>query len=155
MSRTSFSLLLICLTVGPPAAAQAGFSAPVAGETVQGFEMVEDRTVIFEPAGGGKVKIISVENDNPAAPAPRNPGQVSVAMNYALETGTLLEFNNGLGYAFDYEAVLVGPSGAADAMKSEDVCPVRKDSVGSESWPQPYRRILISGFRRNDGAAAC
>ncbi len=141
--------------MAPATFAQAQFAAPVAGQIVEGFEMVEDRTVIFEPAGDGKVKILSVENDNPAAPAPRNPGQVAVAMNYALETGTLLEFNNGLDYAFEYEAVLVGPSGPGGGAKGETVCPIRKGAVGSESWPQPYPKIIVSGFRRSEGAAGC
>lgn len=155
MLRASLSGLALLTAFTPAAMAQAGgFAAPVAGEIVAGFEMIEDRTVIFELAGDGKVKILSVEDDNPAAAAPRNPGKVAVAMNYALETGTLLEFNNGLDYALGYDAMLAGSSGK-NAVKAEGVCPVRKDAVGAESWPQPYPKIIISNFRRSAGAGGC
>ena len=148
---------LVCAMLATPALAQAP-KAPVAGETVAAFEMVPDRTVIFEPTADGRLKILKVTENDGHAPMPRNPGQVAVAMNYALEIGTMMEFNSGLDYGFSY---------AAMAMKADDKdpskvtllplesCPVNGNAVSSDQWPQPYPRIAITQFARKDGPIAC
>ncbi|MDP3738467.1 MAG: hypothetical protein Q8R02_13825 [Hyphomonadaceae bacterium] len=146
------TLIALSLLAAPAAFAQA---APVAGASVDGFELVEDRTVIFELLGDGKVKILKVEEKNPHAAMPRNPGQVAVTMNYAREIGTVIEFNSGLDYAVDYKATLVGPPEGGNQTAEAAVCAVNDQSVGSEQWPQPFPKILLSGFRRNDRPKPC
>ena len=147
--------LVLATALGVPALAQ---SAPVVGETVTGLELVEDRTVIFEPTADGRMKILSVIDKNPHAPMPRNKGQVAVTMNYAREIGTVVEFNSGLDYDFSYSAL----SAAADPDDPAKVsivpipsCPVRGDAVASDQWPQPYRRIVITRLEKYAGSATC
>ena len=147
--------LVLAAALGAPAFGQ---SAPVVGETVAGLELVEDRTVIFEPAAEGRMKVISVVDKNPHAPMPRNKGQVAVTMNYAREIGTVVEFNSGLDYDFSYSALSVAAD-ADDPAKVSIVpipsCPVRGDAVASDQWPQPYRRIVITRLERYTGPATC
>jgi hypothetical protein len=147
--------LFFFAALGAPALGQ---SAPVAGETVTGLELVEDRTVVFEPTADGGMKIISVIDKNPHAPMPRNKGQVAVTMNYAREIGTVVEFNSGLDYDFSYAALSL----AADPDDPAKVatlpipsCPVRGDAVASDQWPQPYRRIVITRLEKYTGPATC
>jgi hypothetical protein len=157
MRVLSRMLTALSLLAAPAAFAQAAFAqaAPVAGTSVDGFELVEDRTVIFEPLADGKVKILKVEEKNPHAAMPRNPGQVAVTMNYAREIGTVIEFNSGLDYAIDYKATLVGPPEGGNQTAEASVCAVNGQSIGSEQWPQPFPKILLSGFRRNDRPTPC
>lgn len=149
-------LAAICALTAP-AFAQTP-KAPVAGETVSAFEMVPDRTVIFEPTADGGLKIVNVTENDGHAPMPRNRGQVAVAMNYALEIGTMMEFNSGLDYGFSYAAIVMK---ADDEDPSRitllpiESCPVNGQSVGSDQWPQPYPRIAITKFARKDGPIAC
>jgi hypothetical protein len=138
-----------------PAMAQA---VPVAGETLLSLPMVEDRTVIFEPTADGQLKIIKVENDNPHAAVPRNPGQVAVTMNYALEIGTVIEFNSGLDYDASYRAVAIIPStrdSGEFTLRNIDSCPIAGNAVSSDQWPQPYPVISITRVERLQGAAVC
>lgn len=151
MRLLNHALLALSLVAAPAAFAQA----PMAGATIDTIELVEDRTVIFEPTADGKLKILKVEDKNPHAAMPRNPGQVAVTMNYAREIGTMIEFNSGLDYAVDYKATLVGPSEGGSQMAEATVCAMNGQSVGSEQWPQPFPKILLGGFRRNDKPAPC
>jgi hypothetical protein len=136
----------------------AGQTAPVAGETVVALELVDDRTVIFEPTADGRMKIISVVEKDPHAPMPRNNGQVAVTMNYAREIGTVIEFNSGLEYDFSYAAhsVAANPDDPQKVNLAQlPSCPVRGDAVASDQWPQPYRRIAITRIERYTGSPAC
>ena len=156
MRRLPAFLAAMCV-IAAPAFAQTP-KPPVVGETVSAFEMVPDRTVIFEPVADGQLKIVKVTENDGHAPMPRNPGQVAVAMNYALEIGTMMEFNSGLDYGFSYAAMVMK---ADDREPSRitllpiESCPVNGQSVGSDQWPQPYPRIAIARFARKDGPAAC
>ncbi|RYD93256.1 MAG: hypothetical protein EOP61_23935 [Sphingomonadales bacterium] len=128
--------------------AQAPVSGqPVAGQTVDAFEMAPDRTVIFEPQSDGRIKIITVTDKNRHAPMPRNPGQVAVAMTFAREIGAVIEFNSGLDYDFTYQATT-----GNTAIPS---CPVRGDAVASDQWPQGYQLITIGKLTRTTDTRAC
>ena len=156
MRRLPAFLAAMCV-IAAPAFAQTP-KPPVVGETVSAFEMVPDRTLIFEPVADGQLKIVKVTENDGHAPMPRNPGQVAVAMNYALEIGTMMEFNSGLDYGFSYAAIVMK---ADDREPSRitllpiESCPVNGQSVGPDQWPQPYPRIAIARFARKDGPAAC
>jgi hypothetical protein len=149
------SASLLAWACATPAFAQ---TAPVAGESYAALELIPDRTVIFEPAADGKLKVLKVTDGDGHAPMPRNPGQVAVSMNYAPEIGTVIEFNNGLSYGFSYDAMAVK---ADDKDPSKfillpiDSCPVNGEAVSSDQWPQPYPRIAITRFARKDGSISC
>ncbi len=154
--RTLSALLLTC-AFAAPVFAQAP-PTPVAGETVSSFEMVPDRTVIFEPTADGRLKIVKVTENDGHAPMPRNPGQVAMSMNYALEIGTVVEFNSGLDYDFSWQAMAV-KADEADPAKAIllpiESCPVQGKAVSSDQWPQPYPRIAIGRLARLAGPTAC
>jgi hypothetical protein len=139
-------VLGLVLALAPPAWSEPQ-SAPVAGATVESIEMKVDRSVIFEPAADGKLHIIRVIDNDRTVQLPRIAGQVAVAMSYNREGGTILEFNNGLPYNFDYDLRFISPDGAATA-PNFPVCTVGSERVGVEHWPQPYGRLVISGFRK-------
>ena len=120
---------------------------PVAGAAVDSIEMAVDRSVIFRPAPDGRLHIIQVIDNDRTVQLPRVAGQVAVAMSYNREGGTILEFNNGLAYNFDYDLRFISSEGASVA-PSFPVCTVGSERVGTEHWPQPYPKLVISGFRR-------
>jgi hypothetical protein len=133
------------------AAPGAAFAqAPVAGQTVERIELVLDRSVIFEPTDDGKLHILRVIDGDRTVQLPRAPGQVAVAMSFNNEGGTLLEFNNGLAYNFDYDLKFISPEGKEVAPQFP-VCTVGSDRVGVEHWPQRYPRLVIGGFRQVEG----
>lgn len=138
---------IAAFTLALALAATAHAQPPVAGQTVDAFEMAPDRTVIFEPQADGKIKIITVTDKNRHAPMPRNPGQVAVAMTFAREIGAVIEFNSGLDYDFTYQA-----TSNAVAIPS---CPVRGDAVASDQWPQGYQAITIGKLTRTTDTRAC
>jgi hypothetical protein len=122
---------------------------PVAGATVDSIEMAVDRSVIFEPAADGRLRILKVIEKDRTVQLPRVAGQVAVAMSYNREGGTILEFNNGLTWSFDYDLRFLTPDGEAVA-PAYPVCTVGSERVGTEHWPQPYPSIVHSGFRKAD-----
>lgn len=140
--------LLAALAIATTLVGAANAQPPVAGQTMDAFEMVPDRTVIFEPQADGKLKILKVTDKDRLAPMPRNPGQVAVAMTLAREIGAVVEFNSGLDYDFSYEAL----TGEALAIHT---CPVRGDAVAQDQWPQGYRTITIGRLKRTDSAGVC
>lgn len=140
--------LLASLALAAALAGAAHAQPPVAGETVEAFEMAPDRTVIFEPQADGKLKILKVTDKDRLAPMPRNPGQVAIAMTLAREIGAVIEFNSGLDYDFSYQA----RTGEAVAIPT---CPVRGDAVAADQWPQGYKTITIGQLKRIENAAVC
>ena len=114
---------------------------------VESFEMVPDRTVIFEPTADGRIRILSATDKDRLAPMPRNPGQVAVSLTVAQEIGAVMEFNSGLDFTFGYAA-----SAGSVAIPA---CPVRGNAVASDQWPQGYTSIVIGGLKRLEGAAVC
>jgi hypothetical protein len=130
-----------------PAHAQ---TAPVEGAVVEAFELIGDRTVFFEPAADGKIRILRVIDNSRSMPIPKTPGQVGVGMTFAREIGTVIEFNSGLDYGFTYKAGVVTKGDGVDIVNPLEVCPIGKGLVGAEQWPIPYPRILISNVARND-----
>lgn len=128
-------------------AAPARAESPVAGTTVDSIEMAVDRSVIFEPTPDGRLRILKVIDNDRTVQLPRVAGQVAVAMGYNREGGTILEFNNGLAYNFDYDLRFISPEGVSVA-PSFPVCTVGSERVGTEHWPQPYPKLVISAFRR-------
>jgi hypothetical protein len=125
-------------------------TAPAAGSVVDSFELINNRAVFFEPAAGGKLKILRVVDNSRSEPIPKTPGQVAVAMTFAREIGTLIEFNSGLPYAVDYTAMVVTPGGGAEATTPLKVCPIGDELIASEQFPEPYGRIRIAGFTKRD-----
>ena len=117
------------------------------GAVVERFEMVPDRTVIFAPAEGGKVRIITSTDKDRLAPMPRNPGEVAVSLTVAREIGAVIEFNSGLDFSFRYEALAGGAR--------IPTCPVRDNSVASDQWPQGYRSIVIGPWTQVERTAEC
>lgn len=118
-----------------------------AGAVVERFEMVPDRTVIFEPAPDGKLRILKSTDRDRLAPMPRNPGEVAVSLTVAREIGAVLEFNSGLDFSFRYEA----RAGETQL----PTCPVRDSGVASDQWPQGYRSIEIGPLMRVERTAPC
>jgi len=141
--RPLLTVLLLALT------STAFADPPVAGATVDSIEMAVDRSVIFEPAANGKLRILKVIDKDRTVQLPRIAGQVAVAMSYNREGGTILEFNNGLPWNFDYDLRFVSSDGASVA-PSYPVCTVGSERVGTEHWPQPYPTIVISRVRKAD-----
>ncbi|OYX46599.1 MAG: hypothetical protein B7Y90_15175 [Alphaproteobacteria bacterium 32-64-14] len=117
------------------------------GAVVESFEMVPDRTVIFEPTADGKLRILSASDKDRLEPMPRNPGQVAVSLTVAQEIGAVMEFNSGLAFIFSYEATAGGVA--------IPTCPARGNAVASDQWPQGYTSIVIGKLKRVDGAAVC
>lgn len=117
------------------------------GAVVESFEMVPDRTVIFEPTSDGKLRILSATDKDRLAPMPRNPGQVAVSLTVAQEIGAVMEFNSGLAFTFSYAATTGGVA--------IPTCPARGNAVASDQWPQGYTSIVIGKLKRVDGAAVC
>ncbi len=140
--------LLAAIAFAAAIAGAAQAQPPVAGETVNAFEMAPDRTVIFEPQADGKLKILKVTDKDRLAPMPRNPGQVAVAMTVAREIGAVIEFNSGLDYDFSYQA----STGEAVSIHT---CPVRGDAVAQDQWPEGYKAITIGQLKRVTNAATC
>lgn len=126
-----------------PASAQ---TAPAAGDVVDSIEMIGDRTVYFEPTADGKLKLVRVHDKSRSMPVLKEAGQVGMSMTFAQEIGSVLEFNSGLDYGFDYTVSVVTPQG----LKPLTACPVGKGLVAAEQWPEPYGRLVISGFKRSD-----
>jgi hypothetical protein len=158
LAAMKYAALAAALLITAPAVAQQTTGkrpAPVlppaapleVGAVVDGFEMVPDRTVIFEPTPEGKLRIISAIDKDRLAPMPRNPGQVAVSLTVAQEIGAVMEFNSGLDFAFAYAA---GSEGAAIPS-----CPVRGNAVASDQWPQGYTSITVGGLKRVDNATVC
>lgn len=147
-SMKSIAALALALSLATPAFAQAPLEA---GAMVDSFEMIPDRTVIFAPQADGKLRIIKVTDKDRLAPMPRNPGEVAIAMTYALEIGAVIEFNSGLDYAFTYAARATG-SGDAVPLST---CPVRGDAVAQDQWPQGFKSIVIGPLTRLDGPIVC
>lgn len=141
--------LAFSLALAAPAFAQT--QPPEAGAIVDSFEMIPDRTVIFAPRDDGRLRIVKVTDRDRLAPMPRNPGEVAIAMTYALEIGAVIEFNSGLDYAFSYEA---HATGAGDVI-AIPTCPVRGNAVAQDQWPQGLRTIVIGPLTRLDGPAIC
>ena len=151
------AVLLLALALAPPfALAQPPTGkrpAPVlppaipleVGAVVESFEMVPDRTVIFEPTSDGKVRILSATDKDRLAPMPRNPGQVAVSLTVAQEIGAVMEFNSGLDFSFAYTATASGAT--------IPTCPVRGAAVASDQWPQGYTSITVGNLKRVDNAA--
>lgn len=145
--RMKFLLPLLLMTTAVPALAQ---TAPVpleAGNIVDSFEMVPDRTVIFAPTPDGKLRIVKSTDKDRLAPMPRNPGEVAVSLTVAREIGAVMEFNSGLDYAFTYEA--------RAGETRIPTCPVRDNAVASDQWPQGYRSIVIGPLTRVERTATC
>jgi hypothetical protein len=138
------AVLAFAVLLAAPALAQA----PVAGATVDRFEMVPDRTVIFTPQDDGRMHILKVTDKDRLAPMPRNPGEVAISLTVAREIGAVLEFNSGLAYAFTYQA------STGDAV-SIPTCPVRGDAVAQDQWPEGFRSIIVGGLKRVDGVGSC
>lgn len=140
--------LLLASAILPAAAHGQQEPAPlVAGAIVESFEMVPDRTVIFAPAGDGKIRIVKSTDKNRLAPMPRNPGEVAVSLTVAREIGTVIEFNNGLDHTFIYEA--------RTGDTRIPTCPVRDNAVASDQWPQGYRSIVIGPLQRAERTTPC
>ena len=153
------AVLFLCLALAAPVAlAQSPTGkrpAPVlppaipleVGAVVESFEMVPDRTVIFEPTADGRIRILSATDKDRLAPMPRNPGQVAVSLTVAQEIGAVMEFNNGLDFTFSYTATTGGIA--------IPTCPARGNAVASDQWPQGYTSIVIGNLERVDSAAVC
>jgi hypothetical protein len=131
--------------MSPPAFAEP----PLAGQTVDSIEMAVDRSVIFEPTADGRLRILKVIDKDRTVQLPRVAGQVAVAMSYNREGGTILEFNNGLAWNFDYDLRFVSAEGQS-IPPAFPVCTIGSERVGTEHWPQPYPTIVLSRFRRAD-----
>jgi hypothetical protein len=137
---------LVAWMLAAPAFAQA---PPPVGATVDSFEMIPDRVVIFEPTADGKARIVKVDQGR-NKPVPREPGQVAVAMTYALEIGTVLDFNSGLDHDFTYKATPV-----TEGAQALPTCSVMGDAVMSDQWPLPVPRLVLSGFAKHQGRSTC
>lgn len=138
------ALAAFALIIAPAAMAHS----PEHGEMSDHIEMVVDRSVTFAPMGD-HLHILKVVNDDRTVQMPRVEGQVGVAMSFNNEGGTILEFNNGLGYNFDYDVHFVNEAGERIAPE-HPVCTVGSERVGVEHWPQPYAKLVISNFRKAD-----
>jgi len=119
------------------------------GAVVESFEMVPDRTVIFEPAADGKIRIVSATDRDRHALMPRNPGQVAVSLTVAQEIGAVMEFNSGLDHNVSYAASVMR-EGSAVRVPS---CPVKGNAVSSDQWPEGYTSIHIGPLTRVESAA--
>lgn len=122
---------------------------PAHGEMSDHVEMVVDRAVTFKPMGD-HLHILTVVDGDRTVQLPQVEGQVAVAMSFNNEGGTIIEFNNGLDYNFDYDLHFVNEDGERIAPEFP-VCTVGSNRVGTEHWPKPYRKIVISNFRKTDG----
>jgi hypothetical protein len=111
--------------------------------------MAVDRAVIFEPTTDGRLRVLKVIDKDRTVQLPRVAGQVAVAMSYNREGGTILEFNNGLPWNFDYDLRFVSSDGKS-VPPAFPVCTVGSERVGTEHWPQPYPAIVLSRFRKAD-----
>ena len=152
--------ILLSLAVGGSALAQPPTGkrpAPVlppaepleVGAVVDSFEMVPDRTVIFEPADDGRIRIVSATDKDRHAPMPRNPGQVAVSLTVAREIGAVMEFNSGLDHHVSYAASVVSEGSAMRV----HTCPVKGDAVSSDQWPEGYTSIHVGPLMRVDSTA--
>jgi len=119
------------------------------GAVVDSFEMVPDRTVIFEPLADGKIRIVSATDKDRLAPMPRNPGQVAVSLTVAQEIGAVMEFNSGLDHHVSYAASVMR-EGVAMRVHA---CPVKGDAVSSDQWPEGYTSIHVGPLTRVESAA--
>jgi hypothetical protein len=137
--------LVLAAAIGNAASAQ---TAPAAGSIVDSFELINNRAVFFEPTTDGKLKILRVVDNSRSEPIPKTPGQVAVAMTFAREIGTVIEFNSGLPYAVDYAATVVAPDDGAETPLR--VCPIGDGLITAEQFPQPYGRIRIAGITKRD-----
>jgi hypothetical protein len=140
---------ILCAVLAAPALAQ---SPLIPGDVVSEIEMIPSRTVRFAPEDGG-LRIITVVDGERFAPVLRAPGEVGMALTFAQEIGTVLEFNSGLDWTFAYDVHFIAPDGSKVAPEYP-VCPVGSQRVGGEQWPQPYPRVVISNVRKAD-AAGC
>ncbi len=138
------ALSALALVLAPAALAHT----PEHGDMSDHIELVVDRAVTFKPMAD-HLHILTVA-DGRAIQIPRVDGEVAVAMSFNNEGGTILEFNNGLDYNFDYDLHFVNEEGEHIAPEFP-VCTVGSNRVGTEHWPQPYAKIVISNFRRTDG----
>lgn len=150
--KTGSLIALSSVMLGSPAIAQTPGEAPAVGAVVDSFQLIADRTVWFEPNTDGKLRIVKVIDADPHAQMPKVAGQVAIAMTYAPEIGTVVEYNSGLDFAFAWTPTLTGPTGAN---APGEACPVGKGLVGSEQWPQPYPIIRFGGFKRHEGKIPC
>lgn len=139
--------LVLAAAISSAASAQ---TAPSAGSIVDSFELINNRAVFFEPAPDGKLKILRVVDNSRSEPIPKTPGQVAVAMTFAREIGTVIEFNSGLPYAVDYTAMVVTPGDGVEVMKPLKVCPIGDGMIVAEQFPEPYGRIRIAGFTKRE-----
>jgi hypothetical protein len=114
------------------------------GALVESFEMVPDRTVIFEPVADGKIRIVSATDKDRHAPMPRNPGQVAVSLTVAQEIGAVMEFNSGLDHHVSYVASIMREGGRMRV----HACPVKGDAVSSDQWPEGYMSIHVGPLTR-------
>jgi hypothetical protein len=140
---------ILCAVLAAPALAQPPL---IPGAVVSEVEMIPSRTVRFAPEDDG-LRIISVVDGERFAPVLRAPGEVGMALTFAQEIGTVLEFNSGLDWTFAYDIHFIAPDGSKVAPEFA-VCPVGSQRVGGEQWPQPYPRVVISNVRKAD-AAGC
>lgn len=157
--KRAIVLSLVALLAAPALAQQVTGKRPATvlppavplevGAVVDSFEMVPDRTVIFEPLADGKVRIVSATDKDRLAPMPRNPGQVAVSLTVAQEIGAVMEFNSGLDHHVSYAASVMREGSAMRV----HACPVKGDAVSSDQWPEGYTSITIGPLTRVDSAA--
>ncbi len=143
MKRALAGAALVALACVAPALAEA----PKAGQTVDEIALVVNRSVIFRPAEDGRFEILKVYENDRTVQLPRVAGEVAVAMSFNNEGGTILEFNNGMPYSFDYDLKFASADGARVDPRFP-VCTVGSERVGVEHWPQPYPGVVISRFRK-------
>jgi hypothetical protein len=152
--------LLISVVLVTPALAQQATGkreAPVlpeatpleVGAVVESFEMVPDRTVIFEPTADGKLRIVSATDGDRLAPMPRNPGQVAVSLTVAQEIGAVMEFNSGLEHHVSYTASVMRDG----SRMRVHACPIKADAVSADQWPEGYTSIHVGPLAPVDSPA--
>lgn len=139
------ALIAFSLLLSPTALAHS----PEHGEMSDHIEMVVDRAVTFAPMAD-HLHILTVKDGDRTVQMARKKGEVAVAMSFNNEGGTILEFNNGLDYNFAYDVHFVNEDGEKIAPE-HPVCTIGSNRVGTEHWPQPYAKLIISNFRRADG----
>lgn len=142
--KTAASLVAVALFAG-----SAGADAPEPGTTVEAIELVIDRSVIFRPVEEG-FEILRVHENDRTVQLPRVEGEIAVAMSYNPEGGTMLEFNNGMIWNFDYELELKSPNGGGMAPPFP-VCTVGSERVGVEHWPYRIEAMVFYNLHAVDG----
>lgn len=157
--KPAISLLCSILAATPALAQQPTGKRPApvlppavpleVGAVVESFEMIPDRTVIFEPAADGKIRIIRATDKDRHAPMPRNPGQVAVSLTVAQEIGAVMEFNSGLDHHVSYAASVLREG----TLMRVHACPVKANAVSSDQWPEGYVSIHVGPLKRVESPA--